>query len=861
MKHSRNISSNGAHPAVTGCSALHRHAKALPWRWASCAFLIATQFLAGTAGAADKLQADLIPLGLRTRSEAPIPADIRLKWDGLSILQGRLEVVLQDGGQVLGQYRSDDMALTTGEQRFRVLLPPFVAPSSDPQVEVQLKFVTAGDTFDLGSSSLFMPTRNERSLVLGWCNSRVASATQTLDLQQSLMFDRFTPQSADVPQRSLLTSAARLTPEDLPIQPLSYTAFDVMVLTADGFAEAHAAQLEAVARWVKGGGSVCVFAGGGLQAHHLSFLNELADSSSEGATFFADNSGNLAPGQKKISCLHSGVGRSVIVAGDVGADPALDSLAWRQAVAFLWKVRDSQTAVAVQTRHLETNTNEPTNEVPTSIDDYAAQAQSFRRANRPTPILMTLAGIDKAVALTDIEKPKVQASLDDWNAARKQLGGTTPTERRSKMQAFVQAFDTKMQEILTPDQYKKFKAARLTPPIPRGPTRPPRSFNGLTYSIASPYGVQPSLLGTELMGQLMPTTVRLIPFPALLGTLGLFLLMIGPVDYFALGWIKRRRFTWILFPATTLVFVLATVLMANHYLGAHDQRRSLIIVDLGKDGTALRWSRYELIFAARDKLAETQLTNGLWAPLDVGAMAAGIQPMPMTRPGPAAVYGPVTVYGRPYRPSYGPGGFGGGGFAIPQVSGDTGPPWYDGVLPSHFRTTELIHQWQPRLNRIFSFEPPPVPLLPNWRGVETAWPDLENIRGALSAPKAFTGDICVISNSNSLTPDPASTGISPGQVIVTGNGTVQNTWVNIATASPYQVARDSGSRGILPDPILSQLCRADTNGLMSIVSQISPTGGGNFEDVQGMQTGDCALAIVTQSGDDIVIYRRFFHGN
>jgi hypothetical protein len=51
--------------------------------------------------------------------------------------------------------------------------------------------------------------------------------------------------------------------------------------------------------------------------------------------------------------------------------------------------------------------------------------------------------------------------------------------------------------------------------------------------------------------------------------------------------------------------------------------------------------------------------------------------------------------------------------------------------------------------------------------------------------------------------------------------------------------------------------------LQSLVSQISPTGGGNFEDVPAMdmEANDSVLAIVTQIGDDIVVYRRFFYGN
>lgn len=77
------------------------------------------------------------------------------------------------------------------------------------------------------------------------------------------------------------------------------------------------------------------------------------------------------------------------------------------------------------------------------------------------------------------------------------------------------------------------------------------------------------------------------------------------------------------------------------------------------------------------------------------------------------------------------------------------------------------------------------------------------------------------------------------------------------------ITADSGSAGILPPSILEELCVGDSEGLLSLVSQISPTGGGNFEDAQAMdaETYDSVLAVVTRVGDDIVVYRRFFYGN
>src|SRR6516225_6425581 len=82
---------------------------------------------------------------------------------------------------------------------------------------------------------------------------------------------------------------------------------------------------------------------------------------------------------------------------------------------------------------------------------------------------------------------------------------------------------------------------------------------------------------------------------------------------------------------------------------------------------------------------------------------------------------------------------------------EASPPFYDGILPVHFQTSEAIRQWQPEVNRIFSFEPPPVPMFLDWSAIEEAWPNLQNIRAKLSEQKPFNGDLYAISRSNSIT--------------------------------------------------------------------------------------------------------------
>jgi hypothetical protein len=688
---------------------------------------LALQLLASGALAAEKLQVNLIPKGARARNAAPVPVDVRFKWDSTRILEGRLEMEFLEGSQVLGQFRSGDLALTGGEQTFRMLLPPALSPDSDAQVEVQMKFVSAGNVIQLDSTILSLPTAGDRSLVLGLCDAGTADSQSASDLVRDLRLEHFAPQTDTAAQKGMMTSIVRLTPEDLPAQPLGYTPFDMMVVTAQAFKGASERQLQALARWVKGGGSVCVFVSGGLQPQHVRFLNQLNDSIAGGPLFQADSEGNLLSSSGGILQLHSGVGRSVIVAGASLVGAGLDSAAWQNAAAFLWKMRFGQSRSVATSGH--------------------------------------------------------------WGPPG----------------------NSEMNRYSVPWHERQWSRWQVPPP------------NRQPFGLSVSYSVQPTDLGANLMNRLMPHTVRLIPFSALLGLLGLFLLMIGPGDYFILGWLRRRRLTWLLFPALSVAFTIATVLMANHYLGLRDQRRALVVVDLDRDGAALRWNRYELVFAARDKQSVTELKDALWSPLFVSAMPAvpntpyyysssgGAYPANMRRipPNPNNA-----VYPSSYQ-TY-----------LDDAGGEGSPPLYDGVLPVHYQTSKTLRQWRPELNRVFSFEPPPVPMFANWKAIEAASPDLRNIRAQISEKKPFNGDVLKIYNSGS-------------------------------------VVADEGSTGLLPESILGGLCAGNGGGLLSVVSQISPTGGSNFEDAQAMDTegNDSALAIVTQVGDDIVVYRRFFYGN
>src|SRR6185312_14118657 len=95
----------------------------------------------------------------------------------------------------------------------------------------------------------------------------------------------------------------------------------------------------------------------------------------------------------------------------------------------------------------QTDTNKP-----------AAGAQAPRGGRG----MLTVEAIDKAVTLTEAEKPKVKTAVEDYNKAVTDARAGEQSEMRTKMQAARADLQKKLKEILTPEQYTKYEA------MPRG---------------------------------------------------------------------------------------------------------------------------------------------------------------------------------------------------------------------------------------------------------------------------------------------------------------------------------------------------------------------------------------------------------
>jgi Spy/CpxP family protein refolding chaperone len=91
-----------------------------------------------------------------------------------------------------------------------------------------------------------------------------------------------------------------------------------------------------------------------------------------------------------------------------------------------------------------------------------------RRAGGVMSVTNQLSRLSERLKLTDEQKPKVKAVLEEQNKQLRGLRDLSPEDRRPKMRSVREETNKKMKEILTDDQYKQFEEMRARGGRPPG---------------------------------------------------------------------------------------------------------------------------------------------------------------------------------------------------------------------------------------------------------------------------------------------------------------------------------------------------------------------------------------------------------
>ena len=673
-------------------------------RFAACVLLCA---VAAGAFARGKivLKADLLPLAGRGRTAAPIPVEVVFDNKGARLLEGVLDLTVREGRRIVGRYRTPELALTSGEQSFRFMLPAMAVDDDSMPPTVHMIFMTKKGSINLGDRTLMLPTQEQRRFVICIGEPLEEPNPVVSKIAQGLRIGRLNAKDKQVNPRlrPFATRSAYMAPDAFPRQPLHYCCYDLVFLAGDGFSLLREKQLESIRRWVEAGGSVCIQPRGRLKRYHVQFLNDLVGKRS--AAFSTDAEGRLNADSGAIKqgtgLFRSGLGRTAVVLRPIDPEEDMDSRSWRSMVAFLWKVRNSQRQSVVD-----------------GVRWSTAQQESGRYGYRG--MRATHVGVDDELS----------------------------------------------------------------------------------------FAVHPIEASRSFVRSLLPQTVRLIPFWLVVFLLVLFVLAVGPGDYFLLGLLKKRRYTWVLLPVAAIAFTWTTVILSSCYMGRADREKGLEIVDVARDGRVLRRNRLELIFAGEEQETTAQLKGCLFSDLTGTGFGAK----------------------RDYYP----------GRRSERVDM---PPLYAGWIPGAYTCTQQIKQWSPQVNRLFSMDPGDGRPDLRWAAIDPAVlksHNLHDIKARLCPPGPFAGSILLFHKHEMY----AFNGGMPPTFLLTG---------------PRQ--------GFAPEFVgiagfIHQVCVRPGVVLFSVVSQISPTGGDNLEDLSILDPTDpnqWLLVVVIAHEDGFAVYRCLYH--
>lgn len=323
--------------------------------------------------------------------------------------------------------------------------------------------------------------------------------------------------------------------------------------------------------------------------------------------------------------------------------------------------------------------------------------------------------------------------------------------------------------------------------------------------------------------RLLPKNVRVVPLPVIVLLLFLLVALVGPVEYWLLGLARARPLTWIVFPATCLLFTWIIVATGNHYLGRRDHTRVLRILDTDPAGRVLRENRFELTFPATSRRLESPLQNTVFATMDVHRFV-----------------GRRDHYSHRF-----------------AVATEAPLPLHGGRYPERYAVTTELKQWRPVLTRQFLIG----------TGETAPWKLPRNPR--LDEEKGWEKAHALFARQN-----PAF----DGAVYLVGQGRVFAS--NLAALSVHRdhAARDpfTGDRPVEPaveaqdvdtyfgrrssvDPVA--LSVSPGFGFFSIVSQLSPNGGRTLEDLHVLDRTDKSSRLwitVTEDGDTITMVRALY---
>ena len=355
-----------------------------------------------------------------------------------------------------------------------------------------------------------------------------------------------------------------------------------------------------------------------------------------------------------------------------------------------------------------------------------------------------------------------------------------------------------------------------------------------------------------LLDRLMPEGVRMVPLSLLAMILFSFVCLIGPGDYFGLGWLRARKFTWLTFPAATLGVTALTVWLSNSYMTAAETRRALVIRDLGPQGELVRTNRFELLFVASTHQVKTDVEKGVFTALSTSS------PLDRARAGAGFAFGPN---GQPIGFPGGPTGIIGDDGQVRSVTTQV-----EGRIPTQFSAIQDLSKWTPQINRIMSI--PGTAAVPDvdWSEFDLNRSDLQVIRShgvppdLMARVKSRFGPQALVACFSG----------NDGWASDRGTGWRSTRSTNVDARRQYEIvsninmnANDINVNTMWEAELFRWIYQASVTlsdqGAFALVKQTAPKGGGYCDDLQLLDMTnptEWLLVVIVPEKEDFVAYRK-----
>jgi hypothetical protein len=354
--------------------------------------------------------------------------------------------------------------------------------------------------------------------------------------------------------------------------------------------------------------------------------------------------------------------------------------------------------------------------------------------------------------------------------------------------------------------------------------------------LISPFEEIPLASAPQLIETLMPRTVRLIPMEVVVVILAAYVLLVGPADYLLLGMLRARKFTWVLFPAITVAITILTVVVSERYLTFDEQRRRMIISDIGDDNKTVRVNTYELLFLPSAREVSSDATREIVTDL------------------PMSIFGDVSSrLSRTNRTG--------------ELTPGADPPRVVGRYPSNFSVKQNIPQTTPRMHRRLSFVPN-TEMTPNldWNALKPEFDETQ-----VSAVLQNNGNTAEFETWRRLVFNSASEAIqkvTEPELVPQVDffvGPVQSRYGRAVFEDIYQTYGASRQQMYFPHGaagranLIAETTRTPDIGFFSLCSQLSPAGGSSFDDLILLDTTNVnswMVCVTFRWKDEVYVFRK-----